>query len=67
MHPSHCRADRNVGDDMSLAGLQVHSSTPPGTSSLGMRVTPFKKECQAQLSELAPRQVPAKILRALVV
>ncbi len=52
MHPYHCRADRNVGDDMSLAGLQVHSSTPPGTSSLGMRLTPFSNRCQAQLLKL---------------
>ncbi len=52
MHPYHCRAERNVGDDMSMAGLQVHSGTPPKTSSLGERHTPFKNTCQAQLLDL---------------
>jgi len=28
MHLDRYRADRNVGDDMSLAGLQDHSSNP---------------------------------------
>src|ERR1700676_1782710 len=43
------RADRNVGDDMSLAGLKVHSCTPPGTSSLGVTSTPFSNDCQQRL------------------
>ena len=52
MHLDLYRTDRNVGDDMSLAGLQVHSGTPPKTSSLELRVTPFSNRCQAQLLKL---------------
>jgi len=51
MHLDKYRADRNVGDDMSLAGLQVHSSTPPRASSLVERLTPLKNVCQAQFNE----------------
>jgi hypothetical protein len=46
MHPDQCRADRNVGDNMSMAGTNIHSDTPPGTPSLVVRDTPFQNGCQ---------------------
>jgi hypothetical protein len=47
MHLNQGRADRNVGDDMSMAGLLVHSRTPPETPSLEATDTPLESDCQA--------------------
>ena len=49
MDSDQSRADRNVGDDMSVAGQQIHSSTPPGTSSIGVTFIPFRNDCQVCL------------------